>query len=469
MFKAKTLLYCVLLPLTTGTISRDWWPFTHSLVFHLCISPKGERPGTIMISLFTRQRVSSIKYLPNIVSAAFKRIVISCPLSDVPVMAEPCGIGGQAKTGLNLKEEGPEKVLFRFGLLTDVQYANVDDRLNFEGSTMRYYRNAVKLLEEAVKFWKKDEPAFVLQLGDIVEGNHVEKKDRDSTLQVALDPLKQLSCYVCHLWGNHEFYLFSRRELAMSLLNSKVKTVSNNCSVENEAVLAGNASGLENGGTRMSSLNGLEKGQVLINNIPHTYDRSQDSGRKYYFSFCPHPKFKFVALDSYDISICGREEDDLECEEAKKILSVKNTNKNWNSPFGLTEPHFVKFNGGVSKEQLQWLREELQDADKNGQNVIILSHIPLHPESTIFLCNIWNYQDLLDVIWKHNCVRACLCGHSHEDGSFIDHKGIHHIVFPAVLECSENENAFADVHVLENKLKIFGKGKVKSCVLDFKI
>ena len=373
--------------------------------------------------------------------------------------------GDQEKTGLEGRIESVDKCLFRFGVISDVQYGNVDDRMNFEGSTMRYYRNALKLLEEAVSFWKKSEPDFVLQLGDLVEGNHVKKQDRKATLQTVLDVCKQLQCYVCHIWGNHEFYLFSRKELANSLLNSKIKLCENE--KPTRRVNRSNEGLTSNRGTNRTYSNGSEMNNILIKNSLHLYEKTENSGRKYFFAFSPHQKFKIIVLDSYDISICGREETDWEYEEARKILSIKNTNKNWNSPFGLTEPHFVKFNGGISAEQLRWLHKELEGATNNGQHVIIASHVPIHPESTIFLCNIWNYQDLLDVIWSYSCVRACLCGHSHEPGDFKDHKGIQHIVFPAVLECARDQNAFADIFVYEDRICVVGHGKVKSYVIDF--
>ena len=421
-----------------------------------------------MFNLLKFRNVLSGRYLSNSILKVFQRILLRSSCLKRLAMVDRTIVGGGRNTGLkNLSLEEDEKkdnVLFKFGIISDVQFADVDDRLNFEGSTMRYYRNAVKLLRQAVEFWQKSKPEFVLQLGDLVEGNHVKKKDREATLQTVLNACEKLDCYVCHLWGNHEFYLFSRAELASTQLNSKVKTISNNENDVND--VGGKNVGLINGAADFKSSNGFEKDYLYINNILHCYDRTEDSGKKYYFSFSPHPKFKFIALDSYDISMCGREEHDWEYEEARKILSVKNTNENWNSPFGLTEPHFVKFNGGISSEQLHWLNEELEASDRNDQNVIIISHIPLHPESTIFLCYIWNYQELLDIIWKHDCVKACICGHSHEDGDFKDYKGIQHIVLPAVLECNENENAFADVNVYENKLQIVGHGKVKSYLIE---
>ena len=360
------------------------------------------------------------------------------------------------------QDQGQEnKLLFKFGIISDVQYADIDDRLNYEGTVLRYYRNSVGLLRKAVDFWKHQEPDFILQLGDIIEGNHVRKQDRERTLETVLNVCKELGCYICHLWGNHEFYLYSREELAATQLNSKLKLHNGN-----SASVAANCNTLSHLKSDSVKVLSDPATSVLINNVPHTTERKIDSGNKYYFTFSPHPKYKFIAIDSYDVSICGRVEGEPEYEEARKILTVKNTNDNWNSPYGLKEPHFVKFNGGLSKDQLEWLDKELELAEEKQENVVIISHIPIHPKSTIFLCNLWNFQDVLDVIWNYSCVKLCLCGHSHEDGDFVDHKGIQHIVFPAVLECNEQENAFANVFVFENKIKIFGYGKVKSFDID---
>lgn len=379
------------------------------------------------------------------------------------MMARMASNDRTAKVGLNQNGAVGDELLFKFGVISDVQFADVDDMTNYEGTTMRYYRNSVNLLQQAVQNWMKDEANFVLQLGDIIEGNHVARKDRDKTLNTVIDCCKELKCYVCHLWGNHEFYLFSRKELANTSLNSKVVIAD-----EKETSLAkpNHSSNGNTGQLPNSYTTDLSNDNILINNILHKFVRNSDSGHKYYFTFSPHKDFKFIALDSYDISVCGREDGDEELEIASKIMTEKNSNANWNSPMGLNEPHYVKFNGGLSIEQLQWLDNELKISDELGQRVIILSHVPFHPKSTIPFCIVWNYQEVLDILWKHSCVKACLCGHTHGAGNFKDQSGIQHFVFPAVLECAKSDNAFATVNAYERKLEIIGYGSVKSCVIN---
>eukprot|EP00210_Caulerpa_lentillifera_P004410 g4207.t1 len=67
--------------------------------------------------------------------------------------------------------------VFSFGVIADVQYADKNSRSSGSRpeSTM-YYRKGVAKLINAVNVWieKKDELSFVLNLGDIIDGNETE-------------------------------------------------------------------------------------------------------------------------------------------------------------------------------------------------------------------------------------------------------------------------------------------------------
>jgi len=56
----------------------------------------------------------------------------------------------------------------------------------------------------------------------------------------------------------------------------------------------------------------------------------------------------------------------------------------------------MPFNGGVSESQLEWLKQVLDESDKAGQKVIILSHVPLGPGS----CNPNVYFGIMIKFWK---------------------------------------------------------------------
>ncbi len=194
--------------------------------------------------------------------------------------------------------------------------------------------------------------------------------------------------------------------------------------------------------------------------------KDTSDGDRYYFTFSPHPRFKFLALDPYDISICGRKSGDPENKLATEILSKNNTNSNWNNPMGLKNRYFVKFNGGVGQEQLQWLNKELELAEEAGQKVVIMSHIPIHPGCTSDICLPWNYEEVLDIIHKYSCVKICFHGHNHYGKSCVDGSGVHHIAFPAVLECEPGQNAFATAYVFDDVIKIKGYGIINSYSID---
>lgn len=84
------------------------------------------------------------------------------------------------------------KPLLSFGLITDVQYADVDP----EGE--RHYRESIPKLQEAVEWLAKQDLPFTLHLGDFI--------DRDfKAFDKVLPLLGGLGHPVRHLLGNHDF------------------------------------------------------------------------------------------------------------------------------------------------------------------------------------------------------------------------------------------------------------------------
>jgi hypothetical protein len=52
-----------------------------------------------------------------------------------------------------------------FGLLTDIQYADVEDGTNYVNT--RYYRNSLNLIRDATEEWKRmPNFKFIIQLGE---------------------------------------------------------------------------------------------------------------------------------------------------------------------------------------------------------------------------------------------------------------------------------------------------------------
>lgn len=181
--------------------------------------------------------------------------------------------------------------LFSFGVIADVQYADIDDGHNFLRTRKRYYRSSRQLLRRALTSWTEAavKPDFVLQLGDIIDGFNRRDEASEQALEVVLNELRSSPAEVHHVWGNHEFYNFTRTRLLSSELNSRPDT---------ERTLAESGTGI------------------------------------YAYHFSPHPGFSFVVLDAYDLSLLGREESSEQYKEAMVLLRQHNHNEDLNQPAG---------------------------------------------------------------------------------------------------------------------------------------
>ncbi|KAL9314069.1 hypothetical protein ACSQ67_019521 [Phaseolus vulgaris] len=204
--------------------------------------------------------------------------------------------------------------LFSFGVISDVQYADIPDGRSFLG-VPRYYRHSILVLQRAVKEWNTDQKhKFVINFGDIVDG-FCPKDQSLSTVQKVVDEFEVFrGGPVYHMIGNHCLYNLPRSKL-LSLL--KIQTL---------------------------------------------------DGRAYY-DFSPVPEYRFVVLDGYDISAIGWPQDHPKALEALKILREKNPNENKNSPTDMEglERRFLMFNGAIGNEQMEWLDGVLMEATKRSR------------------------------------------------------------------------------------------------------
>lgn len=309
-----------------------------------------------------------------------------------------------------------------------MQYADVEDGWNFHRTSQRFYRNALTQLQTAIKEWVRVSTAvdcttplaFAVNLGDLIDG----KNKMVGTSQAAMDrakaawePFQQRVGPVHHLVGNHELYNFPPHELERQLL---------------------------------------------------LWDKGATPA---YYDFTVHesaPRFRFVVLNCYGISSLGRAKDDPVAIEANRVLRLKNPNVNLNSPEGLAglNERFVEFNGAVDAAQLAWFTQTLANAKAQHEHVVVFTHIPLHPATSFPSSILWNYEELLDVIYNAECVRAVFSGHSHLNG-YRHERGVHFVVCDALLECAPHETAHAIVHVHDDRLVVEGTGKIPTRELHF--
>lgn len=54
----------------------------------------------------------------------------------------------------------------------------------------------------------------------------------------------------------------------------------------------------------------------------------------------------------------------------------------------------MKYNGGVGPKQLRWLEEQLAEASRAGQRVVMFGHVPLHPQATDDKSLVWNFDEV---------------------------------------------------------------------------
>ena len=130
-----------------------------------------------------------------------------------------------------------------------------------------------------------------------------------------------------------------------------------------------------------------------------------------------------------------------------------------NSPEGLegVQKRFVAFGGGLGNTQMAWLRSELEAAaDTPGQRVVVLSHEPIHPDSSNPVCLFWNYDAVLDLLREHaGGVVASFAGHAHKGGyAFDEASGIHFRVVEAVLESPPPAATFGVLDVFGDRLEL---------------
>ncbi|KAF2293258.1 hypothetical protein GH714_040627 [Hevea brasiliensis] len=241
-----------------------------------------------------------------------------------------------------LASEQGKQPLFSFGVISDVQYADIPDGYSFIG-VPRYYQHSIQVLQRAVQKWNNHGMLkFVINFGDIVDG----KCPRDESLNA-------------------------------------VKKVTNEFGKFNGPIYH-----------MIVPLDGLNNPKTL---------------------------------------------------EALEFLRSKNPNSEKNSPEGLLglQRRFLMFNGAVGKNR--W----------NDPGVS-------SPEALL-----WNYDEVMNVIHRYNCVKVCLSGHDHKGGYSIDSHGIHHKSFEAALECPPGTDSFGYIEVYDNRLMLFGTDRMESTDMSF--
>ena len=326
-----------------------------------------------------------------------------------------------------------DSFLFRFGVISDIQYADMDDASNFSGTEQRAYRDSARHAAEAIHHWSALEtrPLFIAQLGDLIDGQNagkygqgldLEEPQSEEALNTVLEAWRDCPIPTYHAIGNHELYNFSWVRWA-------------------------------------KLLNGVHKGA--------THRISDQQHDRFYFSWCPIPGWRMIMLNCYALSVIRPRSDEAHAEAAR-LLQTYNPNYNRPPPYnyfeGLTTDRlrFVPFNGGLGARQLTWLDAELSAAQQSGERVIAMGHLPLYPDAASPRNVAFDADDALSVLQRSGCVIAYFAGHRHGGGYARDSSGIHHVTAQAPLT---HGYCAATIDVFTDRCYVSGRGAHRSYTL----
>lgn len=163
-----------------------------------------------------------------------------------------------------------------------------------------------------------------------------------------------------------------------------------------------------------------------------------------YYSFTKN-NWRFIVLDGNDLSYHGALTDNKKKETDSLFTLLKADN----------EPNLQNWNGGLSSEQLDWVKRELDVAKNNNEWVGFYCHFPVGKDGEVH--NLWNYKQFLQLIASYENVKFYFNGHNH-NGDYLEKNKVHHLTFKGMLD-TENTSAFATAKFTKDSIFIQGYGR----------
>ena len=164
-----------------------------------------------------------------------------------------------------------------------------------------------------------------------------------------------------------------------------------------------------------------------------------------YYNFIVH-NWRFIVLDGNDISFHAYPKNSEGYVEAGQYY----------------EQHRIespKWNGALSEQQLQWLKEVLQQATEQNENVIIYCHFPVYPDNAH---NLWNADEVVQLVEGFTCVKAFINGHNHA-GNYGVKEEVHYLTLHGMVDT--DETSYAVMKVKRRRLVVKGFGREQRRVL----
>lgn len=166
------------------------------------------------------------------------------------------------------------------------------------------------------------------------------------------------------------------------------------------------------------------------------------------------PGWRFLFLDTNDVSLYATEKDSDERRDADAMLQELRSKK---------IPQAQTWNGALGSKQLHWIREECLEATKLDERVILFAHHPIHPDNNH---NLWNAEELKKLIAEYRVIAAWMNGHNHA-GNYGVFEDVPMITFKGMVE-TESNNAYSLLTLAKEGLEIQGFGREPSRQIPFR-
>jgi manganese-dependent ADP-ribose/CDP-alcohol diphosphatase len=150
--------------------------------------------------------------------------------------------------------------------------------------------------------------------------------------------------------------------------------------------------------------------------------------------------WRYVVLDGNDISFHAYPKN----SEGVKKASEYYTQNMIKSP---------KWNGAIGDTQLSWLKHVLEKSQRNNEKVILFCHFPVYPEN---VHNLWNSEEVVELIEQYPCVKSYISGHNHE-GGYGEKNGVHYLTLKGMVDTEKT--SYAVIRVGGDSIKITGYGR----------
>jgi 3',5'-cyclic AMP phosphodiesterase CpdA len=129
------------------------------------------------------------------------------------------------------------------------------------------------------------------------------------------------------------------------------------------------------------------------------------------------------------------------------------------------------YNGGVGREQLRWLRQQLVSCRSRGVRALVAGHMPLWVEASNADAVAFNDEEIAQLLDEFaDVVPLYMCGHWHAGGYARKPSGVHHWTCEAMVEAGAQAAGHAALSVFHDRIEVVSADKaagIKSRTLPF--